>query len=64
MHRPVLPIEGDYLGELDLGARADVFSVRGDTIVGVRENETGLQQVFLARLPSGLRAAAAPGVSP
>lgn len=50
----VFSIEGDYLGELDLGARADVFSVRGDTIVGVRENETGLQQVFLARLPRRL----------
>lgn len=56
----VFSIEGDYLGELDLGARADVYSVRGDIIpgrdiiVGVRENDAGLQQVFLAQLPKGL----------
>lgn len=47
----VFSLKGDYLGELDLGARADVFDIRGDTIVGVRESESGLQQVFLARLP-------------
>ena len=46
---------GEYLGALDLGAPADVYDIRGDTIVGVRENEAGLQQVFLARLPSELR---------
>ena len=50
----VFSLEGDYLGELDLGARGDVFDIRGDTIVGVRENESGLQQVFLARLPRRL----------
>ena len=56
----VFTIEGDYLGELDLGTRADVYSVRGDIIpgtyiiVGVRENDAGLQQVFLAQLPKGL----------
>lgn len=50
----VFSLEGDYLGELDLGARADVFDVRGDTIVGVREDDAGLQQVFLARLPRRL----------
>ena len=50
----VFSVEGDYLGEVDLGARADVFSVRGDTIVGVRENDAGLQQMFLARLPREL----------
>lgn len=47
----VFSLDGDYLGELDLGARADVFDIRGDTIVGVREDDAGLQQVFLARLP-------------
>lgn len=47
--------EGEYLGALDLGARADVFAIRGDTIIGVREDDAGLQQVFLARLPEGLR---------
>lgn len=51
----VFSLDGDYRGELDLGARADVFDIRGDTIVGVREDETGLQQIFLARLPSVLR---------
>ena len=51
----VFSLDGDYLGELDLGARADVFDIRGDTIVGVRENESGLQQVFLARLPGRLQ---------
>ena len=56
----VFSLEGDYLGALDLGARADVYSVRGDIIegrdiiVGVRENDAGLQQVFLAQLPKGL----------
>ena len=50
----VFSLDGDYLGELDLGARADVFDIRGDTIVGVREDDAGLQQVFLARLPRGL----------
>ena len=50
----VFSLEGDYLGELDLGARADVFDIRGDTIVGVREDDAGLQQVFLARLPRRL----------
>jgi len=51
----VFSLDGDYLGELDLGARADVFDIRGDTIVGVREDDAGLQQVFLARLPRRLR---------
>lgn len=55
---------GDYLGVLDMGARADVFDILGDTIVGVRENDAGLQQVFLARLPSELRADANPTDSP
>lgn len=50
----VFSLDGDYLGELDLGARADVFDIRGDTIVGVREDDAGLQQVFLARLPRRL----------
>ena len=46
---------GEYLGVLDMGAPADVFDIRGDSIVGGRENDAGVQQVFLARLPSGLR---------
>ena len=46
---------GEYLGTLDLGAPADVYDIRGDTILGVRENDAGLQQVFLARLPGELR---------
>ena len=50
----VFSLDGDYLGELDLGARADVFDILGDTIVGVREDDAGLQQVFLARLPRRL----------
>ena len=50
----VFSLDGDYLGELDLGARADVLDIRGDTIVGVREDDAGLQQVFLARLPRRL----------
>ncbi len=50
----VFSLDGDYLGELDLGARADVFDIRGDTVVGVREDDAGLQQVFLARLPRRL----------
>lgn len=55
---------GEYLGVLDMGAPADVFDIRGDTIVGVREDDAGVQQVFLARLPSGLRAGASPTESP
>ena len=47
---------GEYLGALDLGAPADVYDMRGDTIIGVRENDVGLQQVFLARLPGELGA--------
>lgn len=48
-------LEGEYLGTVHMGGPADVFDIRGDTIVGVRENDAGLQQVFLARLPSELR---------
>ena len=47
---------GEYLGALDLGAPADVFDIRGDTIFGVREDDAGVQQVFLARLPGELGA--------
>ncbi|MDE0473527.1 MAG: hypothetical protein OXI50_03115, partial [Gammaproteobacteria bacterium] len=46
---------GDYLGVLDLGAPADVFDIRGDTILGVREDSLGVQQPFLARIPAELR---------
>ena len=45
---------GEYLGALDLGAPADVYDIRGDTIIGVRENDVGIRQVFLARLPGEL----------
>ncbi len=55
---------GEYLGVLDMGAPADVYDIRGDTIIGVREDDAGVQQVFLARLPSGLRAGATPTESP
>lgn len=51
----VFTFEGDYLGVLDLGAPADVFDIRGDTILGVREDSLGVQQPFLARLPAELR---------
>ena len=51
----VFSFEGDYLGVLDLGAPADVFDIRGDTILGVREDSLGVQQPFLARLPAELR---------
>ena len=51
----VFTFEGDYLGVLDLGAPADVFDIRGDTILGVREDSLGVQQPFLARLPVELR---------
>lgn len=51
----VFAVEGEYLGILDLGAPADVFSIRGDTILGVREDSLGVQQAFLARLPAELR---------
>ena len=51
----VFTFEGDYLGVLDLGAPADVFDIRGDTILGVREDSLGVQQPFLARLPTELR---------
>ena len=51
----VFSFAGDYLGVLDLGAPADVFDIRGDTILGVREDSLGVQQPFLARLPAGLR---------
>ena len=52
----VFSFAGDYLGVLDLGAPADVFDIRGDTILGVREDNLRVQQPFLARLPAGLRA--------
>lgn len=51
----VFTFAGDYLGVLDLGAPADVFDIRGDTILGVREDSLGVQQPFLARLPAELR---------
>ncbi len=51
----VFSCEGEYLGILDLGAPADVFDIRGDTILGVREDSLGVQQAFLARLPAALR---------
>ena len=51
----VFSFGGDYLGILDLGAPADVFDIRGDTILGVREDSLGVQQAFLARLPAELR---------
>ena len=51
----VFTFAGDYLGILDLGAPADVFDIRGDTILGVREDSLGVQQPFLARLPAELR---------
>ena len=51
----VFSFAGDYLGVLDLGAPADVFDIRGDTILGVREDSLGVQQPFLARLPVELR---------
>ena len=51
----VFSFEGEYLGILDLGAPADVFDIRGDTILGVREDSLGVQQAFLARLPAALR---------
>lgn len=51
----VFSFEGDYLGVLDLGAPADVFDIRGDTILGVREDSLGVQQPFLARIPAELR---------
>ena len=51
----VFSFAGDYLGVLDLDAPADVFDIRGDTILGVREDSLGVQQPFLARLPAGLR---------
>ena len=53
-------LEGEYLGTVDMGAGADVFDVLGDTIVGVREDAAGVQQAFLARLPSELRSRASP----
>lgn len=42
---------GEYLGVLDFGGNVEVFRVRGDTVVGVRENFLGVQSPFLARLP-------------
>ncbi len=56
--------EGEYLGVLDLGAPADVYDIRGDTIIGVREDDAGIRQVFLARLPNGLRRNATSAQSP
>jgi hypothetical protein len=63
-HWDAFSLGGEYLGVLDMGAPADVFDIRGDTIVGVREDDAGVQQVFLARLPSGLRAGANSTESP
>lgn len=51
----VFTFEGAYRGVLDLGAPADVFDIRGDTILGVREDSLGVQQPFLARIPAELR---------
>lgn len=48
--------DGGYLGVLDIGAPHEIYNIRGDTIVGVKENELGVQEVFLARLPADLRA--------
>lgn len=48
-------VAGRYLGIVDMGAQADVFGIRGDTIVGVRTDNSGVQEVFLARIPVALK---------
>lgn len=48
-------VAGRYLGIVDMGAQADVFGIRGDTIVGVRRDHLGVQEVFLARVPLALK---------
>ncbi len=42
---------GVYLGVLDFGENVEVFRVRGDTVVGIREDSLGVARPFLARLP-------------
>jgi len=45
---------GEYLGILDFGENVEVFRVRGDTVVGIREDSLAVVHPFLARLPSEL----------
>lgn len=45
---------GEYLGILDFGANVEVFRVRGDSVVGVREDSLGVAYPFLARIPGEL----------
>lgn len=46
---------GRFVGTADFGSNVEVFRVRGDTIVGVREDEVGLQHPFVALLPPAFR---------
>ncbi|MDT8342243.1 MAG: hypothetical protein RQ751_12085 [Longimicrobiales bacterium] len=47
----VFDASGNHRGVLDFGANVGLFRVRGDTVLGVREDGLGVQQVFLARVP-------------
>lgn len=50
---------GAYLGVLDFGADVEVFRIRADAVVGVREDGMGRVRPFVARLPAALTARAA-----
>lgn len=45
---------GEYLGILDFGDNVEVFRLRGDTIVGTREDAFAVAHPFVARIPGGL----------
>ncbi len=45
---------GEYLGTLDFGGNVEVFRVRGDRVVGIREDSLGVAHPFVARLPREL----------
>ena len=45
---------GDYLGVLDFGDNVEVFRIRGDTVVGIREDSLAVVHPFIGRIPKGL----------
>ncbi|MDT8368771.1 MAG: hypothetical protein RQ745_06160 [Longimicrobiales bacterium] len=47
----VFDASGNHRGVMDFGTNVELFQIRGDTLVGVREDEFGVQHVFLARVP-------------
>lgn len=59
----VFDATGEYLGTLDFGANGELHQIRGDSILGVSENDLGVQEVFVAHYPPELLRRARAGAS-